>query len=197
MGYSTDFFGEFTITPPLDAAQIAYLQKFNETRRVKRRPEIAATMPDPEREAVGLPIGEPDAAYFTGGAGFRGQGTDPSIIDDNCPPGQPPYRGMDDFSKRQREAADAIAAGQAQPGLWCQWVPSDDGSTLVWDEGEKFYDYVEWVQYIIDHFLKPWGRTLGGHVRFQGEDTDDRGAIVIVDGRAELRPDDIIPARVD
>jgi hypothetical protein len=36
-----------------------------------------------------------------------------------------------------------------QPGLWCQWVPDDAGRALAWDGGEKFYNSVEWMEYII------------------------------------------------
>ena len=27
------------------------------------------------------------------------------------------------------------------PGIWCQWVPTDDGKGIEWDGGEKFYNY--------------------------------------------------------
>ncbi|WP_194150325.1 hypothetical protein [Prescottella subtropica] len=40
-----------------------------------------------------------------------------------------------------------------QPGLWCQWVPSDDGSRLVWNGLEKFYRSSAWMRYLIDTFL--------------------------------------------
>ena len=42
-----------------------------------------------------------------------------------------------------------------QPSLWCQWTVSDDGTRIMWDEGEKAYNMTEWLTYIIDHFLKP------------------------------------------
>lgn len=44
---------------------------------------------------------------------------------------------------------------QQQPGLWCHWVPSEDGSAIGWDGGEKFYDSPEWMVYLINTFLKP------------------------------------------
>jgi hypothetical protein len=64
-----------------------------------------------------------------------------------------------------------------QPGLWCQWISNNDGTKIVWDEGEKFYCYHEWLQYIINHFMIPWGRKLTGEVTFQGGDEDDAGII--------------------
>lgn len=66
-----------------------------------------------------------------------------------------------------------------QPGLWCQWVPTDDGSELVWDGGEKFYNYVEWLQYLIDKILAPRGYTLNGECRWFGEERDDVGVIIV------------------
>jgi hypothetical protein len=41
------------------------------------------------------------------------------------------------------------------PGIWCQWTASDDGKKIVWDEGEKFYSYEEWMVFIIEYFLQP------------------------------------------
>lgn len=68
MGYTTEFTGRTGIVPPLEAAEIAYLQRFSETRRMKR--------------AFG--------PYFVDGSGDWGQGDDGDIDDLNCPPdGQP------------------------------------------------------------------------------------------------------------
>lgn len=46
-------------------------------------------------------------------------------------------------------------AAAGVPDLWCQWVPSDDGTQVKWDGGEKFYYYTEWMKYLIHHFLMP------------------------------------------
>ncbi len=69
----------------------------------------------------------------------------------------------------------------SQPGLWCQWVPDDAGAAIEWDGGEKFYDYVEWLEYIVAHFLIPWGHTMNGSVRWDGEETGDTGTITATD----------------
>lgn len=68
-----------------------------------------------------------------------------------------------------------------QPGLWCQWEPTDDGCGIQWDEGEKFYCYVEWLEYIVENFLKPWGYKLNGLVEWDGEGHGDVGVIRVVD----------------
>lgn len=67
-----------------------------------------------------------------------------------------------------------------QPGLWCQWVPNKKGTAIEWDGGEKFYYYVGWLEYIVKHFLGPWGYVLNGEVKWKGEERGDRGTIVVV-----------------
>lgn len=64
MGYTTEFQGQIKIEPPLNAAEIEYLQKFASTRRMDR-----TTGP-----------------YFVDGSGFKGQGHDADIRDHNTPP---------------------------------------------------------------------------------------------------------------
>ena len=152
MGYTTDFSGSLSLDKPLTDAHAAYLQKFAETRRMKRDQTIASKLPDPVRVAVGLPIGN-QGCYFVGGSGDFGQGIDASVINSNAPSGQ--------------------------PGFWCQWVPTKDNKGIEWDGGEKFYHYVEWLAYITEHFLKPWGYVLNGEVEWFGEDHSDRGKIVV------------------
>jgi hypothetical protein len=61
MGYSTDFYGFWTLTPALSLAQTDYLQKFSRTRRVKRNPDAIKT--DRRLAAIGLDLGV-DAEYF-------------------------------------------------------------------------------------------------------------------------------------
>lgn len=102
---------------------------------------------------MGLPLGQ-NAEYFVGGIGHFGQDHDASIVDRTSPPG-------------------------SQPGLMCQWIPTRDGRAIKWDGIEKFYEYVEWIKYLITHFLKPWNYTLNGTVHWQGEDPTDEGIIEV------------------
>ena len=64
-----------------------------------------------------------------------------------------------------------------QPGLWLQWIPTENGLHIVWDGGEKFYHYIEWLQYLVDKILEPRGYRLSGKVQWQGESIDDFGVI--------------------
>lgn len=90
MGYSTDFFGSFELDKQLTPEHAAYLQAFNNTRRMKRNAELTAARPDPIREAVGLPIGV-DGEFFVGAASDNcGQEHSPDVIEYNYPPSTQP-----------------------------------------------------------------------------------------------------------
>lgn len=154
MGYTTKFNGNFHLNTRLFDAQALYLLEFAKTRRVKRDVAVLQDVPDPARVAVGLPLGT-EGSYF---ANHRHEFSETAILDYNRPP-----------------------AGQ--PGLWCHWVPTADAWGIQWDDGEKFYRYIEWLQYMIDHFLKPWGYLLSGAVSWRGEDPADTGQIRVVDNQ--------------
>ena len=166
MGYSTDFDGSFELDKTLTEEHRAYLAAFNDTRRMKRDAAIAESMPDPVRIVAGLPIGS-DGGYFVGLPDDFGQFMDASILAYNDAP-------------------------HGQPGLWCQWRPNDDGTAIEWDEGEKFYNYTEWLDYLLEHFLVPWGYVLNGEVTWQGDERNDIGMIVVVDNVVEIKEGRIV-----
>ena len=155
MGYTTTFVGSFSLDKTLHPVHLAYLKRFSETRRVKRNADKASKLPDDVRISAELPIG-PEGAYFVGSENQFGDDNDDSIVDHNSPP-------------------------KEQPCLWCQWIPSEDGNSIVWNGGEKFYDYEDWIEYICSNFLQRWGYTLNGRVEWQGECEDDKGVLTIVD----------------
>lgn len=111
--------------------------------------------------------------YFVHGNGSLGQGDGPdTVFDHNRPP-------------------------EGQPSLWCQWEPSTNGEFIAWNGAEKFYNSVEWMEYLIDHFLKPgaeasklgdwqfekftFDHVLNGTIDAQGEDPDDRWRLIVKD----------------
>lgn len=95
-----------------------------------------------------------EGEFYVDGGGFHGQDREENILDYN----RPPY---------------------TQPSLWCQWTPTIDGMAIEWDGGEKFYEYVPWIRYIIEKVLAPRGYVLTGDVEWRGEDWDDMGVISI------------------
>lgn len=93
-----------------------------------------------------------------------------------------------------------------QPGLWCQWEPSDDGTTISWDGGEKFYDSPEWMKYVVTLYT-PEGRefvqaheqehpalkhftfdhVFNGVIEAQGEESGDRWALLVTDNKVAVQ----------
>lgn len=162
MGYTTDFYGSFGFNKPVTEELAEYINKFSSTRRMQRNvEEIKKSFPNWEELCFNGKLGD-EGEYFIGGEGFMGQGTEATIINYNRPP-------------------------STQPGLWCKWVVSEDGTRLEWDGGEKFYNYVEWLKYLIDNFFAPLGYVLNGNVEFQGEDYDDFGTISVEDNIVDIQ----------
>lgn len=79
--------------------------------------------------------------------------------------------------------------GEDYPGIWCQWVVVDN--QLEWDQGEKFYNYVEWLKYLIDKFFIPWGVTISGTVKWFGEENEDMGMIEVLDNKVKVYVADV------
>ncbi len=161
MGYTTDFSGRFELSRPLTETERDYINNFSESRRVKRN--VNQLMAAHEGK-FGLPAVDdtiertPQEIYGIDGGYYIGD--EGESIDYNTPP-------------------------QGQPGLWCQWVVTDDGTQIEWDCNEKFYYYTKWIEYIIDHFLKPWGVVVNGEVKWYGEDSEDVGMIRITDNEVQ------------
>lgn len=101
--------------------------------------------------------------FFVFGGGDFGQNRDENVIDFNTPP-------------------------STQPGLWCQWTPSDDNMGIEWDGGEKFYYYSDWLVYLIHKVLAPNGYVLNGVVTWQGEEIGDVGEIIVENNRVFEQP---------
>lgn len=160
MGYTTWFTGGLEFDKPVSEELANYINKFSEVRHMSRDEEkIMRLCPDWEKYCFNGNLG-PGGQYFVGGDEICArESLDTSILDYNYPP-------------------------KTQPGLWCQWVI--DGNELVWDQGEKFYEYEEWLIYLIDNFIAPSGYKLNGEIEFQGEDEEDFGTIRVVDNEVNL-----------
>lgn len=87
------------------------------------------------------------------------------------------------------------------PTSYCQWVVTEDGSFVEWDGNEKFYEAMDWMQYIIDNFLGlnpaanldfSKGHTLNGQIEAQGEEEEDQWSLVVKDNKVSgVYPDEI------
>lgn len=160
MGYNTEFKGSFEFEENLTNEMVQYINRFSGTRRMKRDVEkIKETYSDWKELSFNGDLGI-DGEYFVGESEWltdrlsKSDNSDPSIMDYNKPPAK-------------------------QPGLWCQWIVSLDGKYLKWDGNEKFYYYVEWLDYLITHFFTPNNIFMNGTVMWQGEDFGDIGKIIV------------------
>lgn len=174
MGYSTDFSGSLKLSRQATEQERDYINLISDTRRMKRDVNKLMVLykgkygnpfaTDNTPESIYGEFGE----YFAMGDNDSGQGRDSSILDYNCAPGESHY-GSPKTTKI------------GQPGLWCQWVIEEDGYDLEWNGAEKFYNYIEWLKYLIDRFFEPWGIKLNGEIEWQGEDMSDRGKIGVIE----------------
>lgn len=158
MGYTTTFDGKFSFNREVPEELMSYINTFSSTRRMKRDVEkIKEIYPNWKDYSYNGNLGV-EGEYFARDDGDFGQSRDDSIINYNEP-------------------------ASTQPGLWCKWIIAKDENSyyLEWNEGEKFYHYVEWLKYLIDHFFTPNNLILNGIVAYQGEDKEDNGYIFIID----------------
>ena len=160
MGYTTDFSGSFQLSRKLTKREQTFLETFAHSRRMARDPKQLMVVykgkhgnPHPKDKTPEGIYGE-NGEYFVIDDGNFGQNNQTGIKDYNSP-------------------------GGSMPGLWCQWVPTTDGDEIEWDGGEKFYNYVAWIKWLIEHFFSKWGKKLNGTVYWYGEDRDDTGRIII------------------
>jgi hypothetical protein len=92
---------------------------------------------------------------------------------------------LNDFSEADHRSESGM------PGYYCGWVPTKDGTAIECDDGDlSFYDFDEWLEYLIEHFLKPWGYTLDGTTRWQGDEVGDTGTLSVRNNVVTMRKDE-------
>lgn len=168
MGYSTDYFGEFNVVPPLNEKEIAFFKNFNQTRRCVRN------------------VDSDGRYYVTDGNDNWGQSSANIIKNNDSPDGQ--------------------------PSLWCGFHASEDGSSIIWDGGEKTYSGPDWIKYFMTHFLNPLAlmkeispelyekhgfqpHIVNGVMWTRGESYGDSNMLEVIDNRVFLS--DIEAGEVD
>jgi hypothetical protein len=163
MGYTTYFDGKVTIDPPLNPTEIKYLEKFADTRRMKRD----------------------NGPYYVGGTGFAGQGNDPDIIDFNRPPeGQPGLWCHWVPANINYDDAENVISADA-----IEW----DGSEKFYDATEwmqYIIDHFIGPNPLAklnnpEHFGFLQGHTVNGEIKAEGEEPGDHWKIVVKDSVAK------------
>lgn len=176
MGYNTDFYGRFELNKPLTEELANYLTAFSKNRHYRISEDLIKELdPDWEKHCFNGDLGKDAQYYLTDYIGdfFRGHNRERLMI----------LQGSHDYNYN-------VTPNGTIPDLWCQWVPSDDLMGIEWDGGEKFYKYVEWIEYLIQNFLAPQGYVVNGEVQWRGEDFFDVGVIVVENNKVSCREAD-------
>ncbi len=156
MGYTTDFFGKINVSPPVSEELKNYINTLSQTRRMKRDVNKLIEMYGGKFGYNGS-YGE-EGEFFAREDGDYGQSHDDSILNYNCQP-------------------------YTQHSLWLDWIITDDGKAIEWNENEKFYGSEDWMRYIIDSFLAPNGYVCNGCIQAQGEEPDDTWELIVVNNK--------------
>lgn len=176
MGYYTYFSGALEITPTLKEEHRDYLIAFSDSRRMKRNPDITRNLPDKARRLVSLPVGE-QGEFFVGDM-------DSGYLNIISKPEDEEAKELSEL--RAASIIDANYPPDSQPGLWCHWTVSPDGKYLTDNGAEKFYDYERWLVYLIDNFYVPWGYSLSGDLKWEGEERDDMGIMRVENNQVTI-----------
>lgn len=174
MGYYTSFSGSFRIEPALKKEHWDYLEMFLDKRHMRLDVEQVKDLPDPRRKALGLPIGvdgefcvavqETESPWTAAGMQLEPKrvGDRPGLaLDPNRPPGDVP--SLYTYWRLEEGPEEHYLSG-----------PEDSA---------KFYEYVEWLTYLLEKFFIPWGYQLTGDVEWRGEDDDDAGQLELVENK--------------
>lgn len=171
MGYTTDFEGSLELSKPLTEGQFRYINAFSTTRHMKRdedglRQHFEQNYDKGREKAILSIMHNAEIDIF----GKEGE----YVVSDQ------------DYDNFRVAIVNHNAPPSTQPGLWCSWcveeLPQKEDEVekthvLMWDGSEKFYNYVEWLRYLITNFFEPWGVVLNGDIRWRGEDFEDVGVI--------------------
>lgn len=161
MSYTYDLIGKLSVSPPLSADQVAYIQEFSHSYRHKFAPKWQS-WPNPLREAVGLPVGI-EGEYISSAMGTGVDFIENCMeVDTNTPNNQPSFQ--------------------------CCWTTTAKGNVVKWNKLGRTFAPVQWLEYMMEHFFKPWGVTLNGKVECHGEAKEDRTLIVVTNNTVRHAP---------
>lgn len=160
MGYDTNFSGELVMSRRLTEPEHEYLSAFLDTAHYARDTSKLEGIPDPLREAVGLPLGD-QGCFFMGRdesvASYMIQYEDTLLEDyDYGPPVNLPDYGTD----------------------WYLGGLMDGRDVLRHEDGKSRGLYTDWLAWLVENILTPWGISLNGEVTWDGDDEGDMGRIV-------------------
>ena len=149
MGYTTEFDGTISFNKIVTYEMQTFINRFSHNRHVKRDPKLIPQMdPEWQKHCYRGSLG-PGAMYYYPPdkiAVDKIVRKSPWYKTDANNMVQNDFGQIMDISVLKDEPPDGV------PGYWCQWIINNDGD-LEWDGGEKFYNYVEWLKFLITHFF--------------------------------------------
>lgn len=88
------------------------------------------------------------------------------------------------------EAKELLEIDSEKTGIdaYFQWVPADTFEHIVWDREEKFYKYVEQLQWLCGDWLDQRGILANGALHWAGEETGDTGTITVTANAVSAHP---------
>lgn len=159
MDYYIETNGTLKLKKPLTKTHATYLYEFSCAQRQARDVRKLERVADPVRAAVGLPLGTWGNYCVLGEMAMqKTPSLYESIIHANIPP-------LD------------------QPSSWCNWIPIDCGREIRLCNLDCSGKPVEWLQYILKHFLTPWGYELNGQLSWQDESSREKSVIKVSNNR--------------
>ncbi len=148
--------GSFQLSRPLRQAEMNYLNAFSQMPRqrldVSKLQEVfQGEQGNPFSKRKGKDVYGTEGEYFVGSlSDAENLG---AVLDPDTPPA-------------------------TQPSRMCHWIV--ERTRLLWDGEEEFEKPIEWLRYIIKHFLDPWCIAVDGAAQWQGSDAlHNRGTISV------------------
>lgn len=82
------------------------------------------------------------------------------------------YIGKDESLGTGEEELDGLS-------LWCDFTVSQDGSEIMWNQSSRTIKALEWISFLINHFIAPFGHVCNGTIECCGDNFDDKWEICV------------------
>ena len=161
MGYTTDFHGRIKVTPPMSAAEVKYINAFNDSRRM-------------DREA---------GPYFVGGSdgegifNDRGQGHDSDVRNYNSPDASQPSLWCGRCASDEGEYIEWDGGEKFyESAEWMQYIIDHFlGANPIAKTANS--------KWLAEHLQ---GHTCNGVIEAQGEEPDDQWTLVVQNNKVSV-----------
>jgi hypothetical protein len=174
----TQLHGEITIIPALNNREMLFIRKFSEMRHVKRHngpyfvEDLIIETLEESNESVEKELNQTDSKTKNGKKKNKDEDTVKAKKGAKKPSQKeilPPTTQSDKYlnmelKKYPTDGSDIIDHDRphdGKPGLWCRWTVNEEGTAIIWDGHEDFYNASDWLAYLINHFIgsQPMART--------------------------------------